>query len=130
CDFQSATLAYSTGMFSGIGFVFTDDDPFCFVDLDQTDDPIIMDRQQKIYSQLNSYSELSPSGRGLHIICKASIPMGRRRNNIEIYSSERYATFTGNVYNNVGIRECQSEIFALFEQMGDAAPKQFIFQGE
>src|SRR5690606_32066704 len=79
CDFQSATLAYSTGMFSGIGFVFTDDDPFCFVDLDQTDDPIIMDRQQKIYSQLNSYSELSPSGRGLHIICKASIPMGRRR---------------------------------------------------
>src|SRR5690606_16238342 len=91
---------------------------------------IIMDRQQKIYSQLNSYSELSPSGRGLHIICKASIPMGRRRNNIEIYSSERYATFTGNVYNNVGIRECQSEIFALFEQMGDAAPKQFIFQGE
>ena len=130
CDFQSAINAYSTGEFSGIGFVFTDNDDFCFIDLDQTDDPVVIDRQHKIYQEINSYSEISPSGNGLHIICKASIPMGRRRHNIEIYSSERYATFTGKVYNNVGIQPRQNEVFSLFEQLGESKPQQFIFQGE
>jgi putative DNA primase/helicase len=81
--------------YDGIGFIFSPFDPYCGIDLDYTDDPAKFERQQLIYSNFNSYSELSPSGKGLHIICKGEVPAGRKREKIEVYSSGRYFTFTG-----------------------------------
>lgn len=128
CSFEEAVAASKD--YSGIGFVFAANHPYSFIDLDHTDNPIVLERQKKIYEFFNSYSELSPSGKGLHIIVKGSVPQGRRRDCIEIYSSERYATFTGNVYNSQPIKECQSDLMLLWEQMGNVSPQQFIVQGD
>lgn len=117
--------------YSGIGFVFSDDDHYSFIDLDDTSgDVAAYDRQIKIYRDFDSYSEISPSGKGLHIIVKGAVPSGRRRNFIEIYSSQRYATFTGNVYNHQPIKDCQDKLLQLWEQMGSGGVATNLYKGD
>jgi len=55
----------------GIGFVFIDID-FSWVDIDECiDDEMSIDEEVKrILNRFNSYSELSPSKKGIHIICE------------------------------------------------------------
>lgn len=113
--------------YSGIGFVFSIYDPFAFIDLDDpSSDPAITERQLKVAKEFDSYSEISPSGKGLHIITRGSIPRGRRRSSIEIYSCDRYATMTGEVYNNKPIFDYQDKLKMLYEQMGNG-PAEFIY---
>lgn len=119
--FDEACVAARSGWFSGLGFVFTDQDPFTGIDLDATTDQTSLDRQRRVYSEFNSYSELSPSGNGLHIIIEGSIPRGRRRSSIEVYSSSRFFTMTGNVYNAVDIAPRQELLTLLWQQMGGPA---------
>ena len=58
-------LNKSNGFYSGIGFVLTDEDPFAFIDLDDTKgDKTALERQLKIYNEFQSYAEKSPSGSG------------------------------------------------------------------
>jgi hypothetical protein len=116
------TLSVEQTGFSGIGFVLTAEDPYAFIDLDDTHgDNEAFQRQLKVFTEFNSYSELSPSGNGMHIIIKGSIPHGRRRAAIEVYSSERYMTMTGNVQRDVPIAERQQLFELLFDQMGGPA---------
>lgn len=50
-------------------------------------------------SQLRSYTEISQSGEGIHIICKGILPQGqRRKGNIEMYDNVRFLALTGNIY--------------------------------
>ena len=110
--------------FHGIGFVFTESDPYGFIDLDDVHGDVeAYERQRKIYEEFNSYSEQSPSGTGYHILVRAKLPplSGRRRAGIEIYSDARYATFTGNVTNPAPIQERQGLFSLLWEQMGGPA---------
>ncbi len=118
--FDQAILALTNSLNKGIGFVFTGDDPYSFIDLDNAEgDAAVLDRQIKISREFDSYSEVSPSGQGLHIIVKGKVASGRRRSKVEIYSSSRYATMTGNVHNNKPIGDYQSILTLLWEQMGD-----------
>ncbi|HSY26934.1 MAG TPA: hypothetical protein VK832_05495, partial [Burkholderiaceae bacterium] len=99
-DWQSFEAAMNAAVTNnaGIGFVFSRADPFCGIDLDATDDPATSRWQESIEQSLNSYSERSPSGRGLHVIVKAKLPGdGRRRGKIECYDTARFFTVTGNV---------------------------------
>ena len=51
---------------------------------------------QEILDTVQSYSELSPSGTGIHILCAGKLPEGRRRRgNVEMYSEGRFFTVTG-----------------------------------
>lgn len=130
-DFQTAVDAIQKGNYSGIGFVFSFSDPFTFIDLDDpsslkdgTPNPNYqadIDRQIQIHKEMDSYSEVSPSGKGLHIIIKGKVDAGRKRSFIEVYSSNRYATFTGNVYNNKPIVDQQDKLIQLWNQMGGHA---------
>lgn len=73
---------------------------------------------QMIVERLHSYTELSPSGSGLHIIVKAKLPAGgRKANQIEIYDCSRYFTFTGDhlVGTPLEINESQIDITTLYE---------------
>jgi putative DNA primase/helicase len=83
----------------GIGFVFTKDDPYAGVDLDKCHDPetgVITPRALEIVKKLNSYTELSPSGRGLHIIVFGSLlPGPRKEGDVEMYDDVHYFTITG-----------------------------------
>jgi len=126
CSFDQAahTLETLPQSYSGIGFVLTENDPFTFIDLDapKSSDPAEVDsinaRQQTVFEEFDSYAEYSPSGKGLHIIVKGAIPSGRKRSSIEIYSSQRFMTLTGNVYRKAPIRDYSDLIKSLWAQMG------------
>jgi hypothetical protein len=123
-----ASMSY--GFYSGIGFVLTREDPYGFIDLDDPKgDQTVFDRQFKIYTEFNSYAELSPSGHGIHIIVKGDLPSGRRRSSIEIYTSERYMTMTGNVYRAAPIVEYNDMLNALHSQMGHGGVAAAIYAG-
>jgi putative DNA primase/helicase len=83
----------------GIGFVFTEDDPYTGIDLDKCrnrETGEIAPWARKIVAALNSYTEVSPSGTGLHIFVKATLPgRNNRKGPVEMYESGRYFTITG-----------------------------------
>ncbi len=130
--FSECVSRLGNSSYSGLGFVFTDQDPYSFIDLDDAEgDDAILQRHLKVYHEFDSYSEVSPSGKGLHIIVKGTVPAGRRRSKIEIYPSQRYATMTGNVYNHkTVINERQSLLTQLWEQMGSGPVAQSLYKGD
>jgi putative DNA primase/helicase len=95
--FDAALADYAAARCDGIGFVLGDG--WVGVDLDKCRDPQSGDIAPKalaVVRGLNSYTEVSPSGTGLHIICRGTLPPGGRRNGgIELYDRDRYFTVTG-----------------------------------
>jgi len=85
--------------YNNIGFVFTYNDDYVGVDIDDcSDNPALI---TEFADSLCSYTEYSVSGSGIHIICKGSLPEGaRRRGKIEMYSTGRCFVCTGNIYSN------------------------------
>lgn len=128
-SFHAATGAYWRGSYDGVGFVLTATDPFVAFDFDtclqgtNITDPRVAD----YVTRLNSYTEVTPSGAGLRVIVRATLPLeGRRKANLEVYDSARYVTLTGTPYpgsNPLPIADGQAvvnaihtEIFAVREQ--------------
>ena len=121
CSFEEALAAATApnSRYNGIGFVLSKDDPYTIIDLDDTDDnQENHQRQVRVYQEFDSYCEVSPSGKGWHIIVKADIPNGRRRSAIELYPHARFMTMTGIVCNNKPIEERQTLTELLWQQMG------------
>lgn len=87
--------------YDGIGFVFCSADPYVGVDLDGCVDPETGEVEAwaaQIVAELGSYTELSPSGKGVHIIARGELPEGRRRKGrVEMYDQDRFFTMTGRV---------------------------------
>lgn len=83
----------------GIGFVFAKGGGHVGVDLDHVRDPEtggLEDWALAMIRKLDGYTELSPSGTGVHIIVRGALPPGRRRKGpIEMYDSGRFFTMTG-----------------------------------
>lgn len=120
--FDEAVAALESGKWNGLGFVFTRDDPFSGIDLDDTEgDATAHERQLKIFQVFASYTEYSPSGSGLHIIVKGKVDRGRRRSKIELYPHERFFTMTGNVYRDLPIVDCSEALQILYNEMGGPA---------
>ena len=94
-----ATLTRNGKGLRGMGFVLIKSGPFTVIDLDHCRDPetgIIEPWAQEIIDRLVSYTEISPSGTGVHIWLIGKLPPGRRRKgNFEAYDSDRYLTLTG-----------------------------------
>lgn len=138
--FNEACGIYNNGDYSGVGFVFSGHDPYAFIDLD--DPSVLMDgtpnpnyqsdlaSQIKIFREFDSYSERSPSGKGLHVIIKGEVVAGRRRSFIEVYSSNRYATFTGDIYSDRPIINQQEKLSLLWNQMGGGNAATYIYGGD
>lgn len=103
----------------GVGFVFTPADPFMGIDLDHCiKNGRVNARARKIIDRLFSYSEVSVSGDGVHVIVKASVPRGRKQGGLEMYSSGRYFTMTGNhlAGSPPEVFERQEEVDALYQE--------------
>ena len=82
----------------GVGFVFAPDDPFVGIDLDSCTDESgeLEPWAAEIVEALDSYTERTPSGRGLHVIVKGELAGSRRRHgNFEVYDEGRYFTMSG-----------------------------------
>lgn len=129
-SFEEAKAATKLESVAGIGFVLTVHDDYTFVDLD---DPYaknhdgspkysnadeLMARQRSVYEGMQTYAELSPSGHGLHLIARGRVDGGKKRHAIELYSSERYMTMTGNVYRESPITAQQPWIDWLYGELG------------
>ncbi len=106
--FGAALGRYERGGYSGIGFVFSPDDPYAGIDLDGCRDPQtgeIAPWAQKIIDRLNTYGETSPSGTGIKLIVAATHPgygfkkdLGKTHGEgcaVEMYDAGRYFTITG-----------------------------------
>ena len=113
----------------GVGFVFTAEDEFCGIDLD---DCIDADGQMKawgrrIIDEMNSYAEISPSGCGVKIFVQARKPGDRCKTGfedgeVEMYDQRRFFTVTGQRVEDVdpGVHDRQEQVDALYaEVFGD-----------
>jgi hypothetical protein len=120
-DFDTAWKAFTDSRVDadGLGFVFSDDIFIVGIDLDKCLDPDTGETEewaQKIIDRINSYTEVSPSGTGVHILVGGMLPSGgNRKGRVEMYDSDRYFTVTG---AHVGgtpteIRKCQDGIEAV-----------------
>ncbi len=110
---------------AGIGYVFTIGAGVVGVDLDDCFDDAgrLSDDARQIMQLLNSYTERSPSGKGLHILACGSIPNSVKKPGFEMYNELRYFTVTGNQYgasefscNDIEDRQGQLEaLFAVYD---------------
>lgn len=99
-------------------------DPFTGVDLDHCRNPktgkIEAWALEEIH-RLDSYSEVSPSGTGIHVIVEGELPPepGRKKGNYEMYSEGRYFTMTGHHLEGTPttIEPRQAELEALHRQV-------------
>lgn len=115
--------------YAGIGFILTAEDPFTIIDLDQADEEKDREAQRLVFESLPSYSELSVSGEGLHIICYGRIQGGFNRGGIEIYDQERFILCTGNTVTNYPVANHQDMVIQLASEMGYRGRPQ-LFESE
>lgn len=101
-SFEAAEKCVKQGLARGIGYEFAGQGIYG-VDLDGVlVDGVISPKAHEIVKELASFTEISPSGKGLHIFVTAdNVNISRHRKQggfVEIYSNARYFTVTGNVF--------------------------------
>lgn len=110
----------------GVGFVFTRNDPFFFLDFDSalvgTDWSALVRHELARFA--GAYFEISQSGKGLHIIGTGSfaIPEGhatrKRGVNAELYTRARFVALTGwNMAGDAGFN-CAGALMGFVQQHG------------
>ena len=102
-SYPDAVGAVRAGPFDGLGYVFAADDPYAGVDFDAcVTDGELHPGVAALVRKLDSYSEISPSGTGVHTIVRAQLNGGRHRTRetvwggeFETYDRARYFAMTG-----------------------------------
>ena len=132
--FEQAFQACSNGgEYAGVGYVFSPYDPFCGIDLDDCIDDATGELRawgSRIIDEMNSYAEVSPSGRGVKIFVRARKPGDRCKTGyadgeVEMYDRGRFFTVTGQRIEDVdpGVHDRQEQVDALYaEVFGDKGP--------
>ena len=98
---EEAQAARDKYMFTGLGFVFTEECGLVGVDIDhcRNEDGSWNECASAILKKWPSYTEVSPSGLGLHIFFRGKMPGKGNKNStsgVEMYAAARYFTMTGN----------------------------------
>lgn len=104
--FEAAVAAWAADdSLNGIGLVVTNAGPYTGIDLDGCidDQGRLADEAARIVAELDSYTEVSPSKRGLRIFVRGRKPAGAKCKSkalagfkgIEVYDHQRYFTVTG-----------------------------------
>ena len=92
--------AYERGGYTGVGFAFLPGDGLIGIDIDGAINPDtgdITDRLRSIIEAVNSYTEYSPSGKGVHIIVQGETITNKSNEiGLEVFCGRQYFTFTGN----------------------------------
>lgn len=119
--FDEATAMAARKGWAHVGYMLSADDPFAIVDLDdKTTKPASdADREHfsRIVDELESYTERSSSGRGIHVIVNAVLAKGIHRANVEVYSQARYMICTGDVIHARRVADRQAAIDALISRI-------------
>jgi primase-polymerase (primpol)-like protein len=126
--FADACEIYSRGRVHGIGFAFTDSDPFVGVDLDRCRRPLggeLSSDAVEILRSLGTYAEVSPSGTGVKAIGIGGLdPEGpKRRGAVEVYDRNRYFALTGRTLPDFpgDVRACGDAVLRLQDSLRPAA---------
>lgn len=106
-NFNAVVSAYEKGGYAGLGVgVF---EPYVMIDIDHcVTNGELSDMAKKIVGIMDSYTEYSPSGTGVHIIAKvdnfkfdaSTYYINNRKLGLEVYvagATKKYLTITGNV---------------------------------
>lgn len=101
-DYASAALGCGKRGFDGVGFAFLPGDGLIGIDLDGMIDPeakAISDRCEQIIAACETYTEYSPSGKGVHIIGTGESETFKSNDiGVEVFAGRQYFTFTGRVW--------------------------------
>jgi len=120
--FDVAMARYRKDRLAGIGFVFHLD-PYTGIDFDKCRNPETgeMDAEVRaMVGHLDSYSEVSPSGTGVKVIVRGTLPGIRNRvGRIELYDTLRFFTLTGHRLADTpaGINERQPQLDQLYRRL-------------
>jgi putative DNA primase/helicase len=134
-DFETAVR--ESAKYSGIGFMFSNS-PFFGVDLDDMPNDIENYKNggadniiSEFVNTLQSYTEFSQSKTGVHIICKGTLPEGRRKakndsGGFEMYDNGRFFVVTGDYCSEYAyINDCTESIKPLHSKyLGKATEPQ------
>ncbi len=132
--YEEAAGAVRRGEYAGVGFQFGNS-PFVGVDFDHCRDPGTGEINSHLLEwlpKLNSYTEISQSGRGFHVILRGEMPTeieGVSRNKIslpewgedvelEIYNTGRYFALTGDTPDPLPIADAGEALNALYSEAG------------
>jgi hypothetical protein len=126
-DFDTAYKAYQEyeydslgiGLFNGISAIDIDN---CI-----DENGVFSKMAQDIINKIDSYTEYSPSGKGVHIIFKTTnfnydvdkYYINHQKIGLEVYISDvtsKYVTFTGNVIKDKPITDCTDKLFEILDK--------------
>jgi primase-polymerase (primpol)-like protein len=124
--------------YSGLGFAFCHEDPFCGIDIDNCLDE---NRNPKPWVRgtierfSDTYMEVSPSGRGLKIWARGSLPENLPGatvgdGQIEIYDHARYFTVTGRAFRGapLQVEDHAEDIRLLYEHLRRPRKSNWLLQ--
>lgn len=127
-DFDYAlSCAHEFGL--GLGYCLHPEDPFGCVDFDvknqhnRPNEPdtwtpaIHLEYMRRLVEDLDSYTELSQSGQGVHVWVRGKIGEGIKRSGVEVYSQWRFMVCTGRIVHDLPINERQVELRLLASAM-------------
>ena len=126
--YAEAVSAMQSRQLDGVGFEFAAG--YMGIDLDNVINEAgeLNQLAADIVKELDSYTEYSPSKRGLHILVKTALePVGKRNDEIglEMYNNGRFFTVTGEVYGQAKpIQERTAQVKAIISKYLPDKPKQ------
>lgn len=121
--YEVAHAAAATKRYDGCGFVLGDG--IAGIDLDKCrtlDTRTLEPWAQHIINRMTTYTEVSPSGTGIHLLFRGTLPPGARRflGRVEMYDIDRYFTVTGQALNSAAVEERTDTAAALHADLTDA----------
>jgi hypothetical protein len=140
-SYDAAVEAAASRGLDGIGFVFTDGDTFAGVDFDGcVVEGQVAAHVAVLIQQLDSYTEISPSETGVHVIVKAAVNGGRKKiegkdtpwgGAFENYDRGRFFCFTGHHVDGTptAVNPRQGELDAIRHGLLSAEPSVIASNG-
>lgn len=131
--FKDALNAWDTARssFDGLGFMFTPESKIVGVDVDNCveadgDGELRISKVGgRVIELLDSYTELSPSGTGVHVLVRAELAEALKdsKTGIEIYNKGRYFTVTGALWADfIPVQERTNELQQIVEGLRKSKP--------
>ncbi len=119
-SYHDCVATFVKQKYDGIGFVLTQHDPFTAIDFDHVIDAGNKINQwvKGIIQNLQSYTEVSQSGKGLHTFIRTTKTKINRRiqlstdQSIEVYNTSRFIALTGRFLHQypLMIQDCEEQL--------------------
>lgn len=115
---QAAAALANSDHYHGVGYIFSADDPYVGIDLDDCIDESgeIAHWAREFIDLVRTYWERSQSGSGVHGIAKGKLPPeGRKKSPIEMYMDKRLFAMTGDRLEGTSetIQDCSEQILTM-----------------